>query len=160
MLDYTLVTTKATYRPITPIDVPAFIHLVTKYYTEELSLPPVPPDQILETVRELNRHKNEGSVLVFEKDDCLVGYCILMNRWSPARGGTALDIDELYVVPQQQEHGIAADFVSLLVKVAPKDCAAIRWEVRRGDKKSLALSRKLRFSDTGRTVMTVNVVHE
>jgi GNAT superfamily N-acetyltransferase len=159
MLDYTLVTTKATYRPITPVDIPGFIHLVTRCRGEEPSLPPVAPDRILATVRELDRHKKEGSVLVFEKDECLVGYCILLNRWSPTLGGTTLDIDEMYVAPEQQEHGIAADFVSLLVKVAPAECTAIRWEVRRGDRKSLALSRKLGFSDTGRSVVTVDVVH-
>ena len=131
MLDYTLVTTKATYRPLNAVDVPGFISLVTRSRQEEIPGEPLPPERVIALLHELARHKDRGVLLVFEAEERLIGYALLRNRWSMACGGPELAVDELYVVPEQRERGIASDFIALLKKVAPQDCMTIRWELPR-----------------------------
>lgn len=157
MLDYTLVTPKATYRAITPPDVPSFLRLVAGRYQEELPGTDISPDQVLTTVRELQRHKEKGSILVFEREESLIGYCILIPLWSNTYGGVLLVIDELYVAPIQREQGIAEDFITLLKKVAPRDCVAIRLEVSRAGRKAMSAWRKLGFAESGRATLTLKV---
>jgi GNAT superfamily N-acetyltransferase len=157
VLDYTLVTPKATYRAITPPDVPGFLRLVAGRYQEEFPGTDISSDQVLATVRELQRHKEKGSILVFEKEEILVGYCILIPCWSNRLGGMLLLIDELYVAAVQREKGIAEDFLALLKKVAPMDCVAIRLEVSRAGKKAMGSYRKLGFVESERASMTMMV---
>lgn len=154
MLDYTLVTPKAAYRPFLPTDLPAFIRLVTSYYREDVPGTTITPDRILATVRELNRHKDKGSVLLFEKGQTLIGYCIMINYWSNEYGGNLLMIDELYVVPEERSRGIATDFLELLQKVAPKDCVALQLEVNRSNRKAMRLYSLLGFETSERVIMT------
>ena len=157
MLDYTLVTPKATYRPITPTDVPGFLKLAAGRFREEAPETPISAEQILLTVRELQRHKEKGSILVFEREECLVGYCILIPCWSNTRGGMLLVIDELYVAPAQREQGIAEDFITLLKKAAPRDCVGLRLEVPRGGRKAMSSWRNLGFDESERATLTLKV---
>jgi len=153
MLDYTLVTTKATYRQVTPVDLPGLAKLASACWQEERR-EGTAPDRIIATVRELDRHKIKGSVLVFEKDEFLVGYCILIPSWSNERGGTIVSVDELYVVPSHRAHGLEEDFIALLQKVAPQDCVGIRVELGRDARRRAAAYRKLGFRESGGTVMS------
>jgi ribosomal protein S18 acetylase RimI-like enzyme len=154
VLDYTLVTPKAAYRPLLPADLPFFMRLVTSYYREDLPERSITPDRILATVKELVRHKDRGSVLLFEKGETLIGYCILINYWSNEHGGNLLVIDELYVVPEERSRGIETDFLDLLQKVAPRDCVAVQLEVERGNKKLMRLYEQLGFQKSDRVIMT------
>jgi hypothetical protein len=154
MLDYTLVTTKATYRLVTPVDLPGLVKLASSCYREERRRDGMNPESIIATVRELDRHRIKGSVLVFEKDEYLVGYCILIPSWSNERGGTIISVDELYVTPGQRANGIEEDFVALLQKVAPQDCVGIRIELGRGARKRVDAYRKLGFRESGGSVMS------
>jgi GNAT superfamily N-acetyltransferase len=153
MLDYTLVTTKATYRQVTPVDLPGLAKLASSCWQEERREGEA-RDRIIATVREMDRHTLKGSVLVFEKDEFLVGYCILIPSWSNERGGTIISVDELYVVPSHREHRLEEDFIALLKKVAPQDCVGIRVELGRDARRRAAAYRRLGFRESGGTVMS------
>ena len=157
MLDYTLVTPKATYRPITPTDVPGFLHLSAGRFREEAPELEISADQVLLTVRELQRHKEKGSILVFEREECLVGYCILIPCWSNTHGGMLLVIDELYVAPAQRKQEIAEDFITLLKKAAPRECVGLRMDLPRAGRKAMSSWRKLGFNESERATLTVKV---
>jgi hypothetical protein len=157
MLDYTLVTTKATYRPLNPVDVPAFVSLVARHHREEVSGASLPPERVLALLQELDRHKDRAALLVFEVEESLAGYALLRPRWCTAQGGPDLAVEELYVVPEQRGREIAADFLGLMKKVAPQDCRRILWEAPRGDRKSLDSCRKLGFRETGKVMFSVDV---
>ena len=157
MLDYTLVTPKATYRPIAPTDVPGFLHLAAGRFREEAPGLEISADRILLTIQELQRHKEKGSILVFEREERLVGYCILIPCWSNAHGGMLLVIDELYVAPAEREQRIAEDFITLLKKAAPRECVGLRLEVRHAGRKAISAWRKLGFDETEGTTLTLKV---
>ena len=157
MLDYTLVTPKATYRPLTPTDVPSFLRLAAGRFQEEAPEMQMTADRVLLTVRELQRHKEKGSILVFEREESLVGYCILIPCWSNTHGGVLLLIDELYVAPAQRAQGIAEDFIALLKKAAPQDCVGLRLEVSHAARKAIGSWRKLGFSRWEGASLTLKV---
>jgi GNAT superfamily N-acetyltransferase len=160
MLDYTLVSTKATYRLLTPTDVPAYVALVQARYREERPGVYLTPAAILATVRELEHDRLKGTVFVFEADQALTGYSILINRWSNERGGTVIEVDELYVVPARRADGIAEDFLTLLSRVVPAGTVAIDRAIDRRSKRERAVCRQLGFEETGRVLFSLRVPPE
>jgi GNAT superfamily N-acetyltransferase len=157
MLDYTLVTTKATYRPLNPVDVPAFIHLLTRQHREELSGEPLPPERVLAFLQEMEHHKDRGALLVFEVEESLAGYALLRPRWCTEAGAPELCVEELYVVPEQRGREIAADFLALMKKVSPQGCRRILLEAPREDRKGIDACRKLGFKESGRVILSLDI---
>ena len=155
MLDYTLVTTQATYRPLAPTDVSAFVALVTRRYREERVPEPLPPGHVLALLQDLDRYKERGALLVFEVEESLAGSAIMRPRWCTVLGGPELVIEELYVAPEHRGRDLASDFIALLKKVTPQDCRRITWETPRGEKKNMDACRRLGFKDTGRVIFSV-----
>jgi GNAT superfamily N-acetyltransferase len=154
MLDYTLVTPKATYRPLAPRDLPGYVAMVQAFYRETRPDREFSAEQALATVRELGKRKDRGSILLFEREEECVGYAILVTSWSNEHGGAVLAIDELFVAPAHRGKGIASDFISLLGRVAPEECVRISLEVHRRNRGALALSKKLGFEPSNRSVLT------
>jgi GNAT superfamily N-acetyltransferase len=154
MLDYTLVTPQATYRPLTPRDLPGYVAMVQAFYRETRPDREFSAEQALTTVRELGKRKDRGSILVFEREEECVGYVILVTSWSNEYGGAVLSIDELFVARPHRRKGIASDFISLLGRVAPEDCVRICLEGDRRNRAALALYKKLGFESMDRTVLT------
>jgi hypothetical protein len=154
MLDYTLVTTRATYRLLTPQDVPFFLRLARANHAEKRDAQPFDTQKILATVKELQPVRGRGSVYVFEREQKLVGYCILVNCWSSGQCGTVLVADELYVVPDQRAEEIAEDFLGLLLKVAPEGTSSIRIEMPRTGRRKASPFAKLGFRDSGLSVFS------
>ncbi len=160
MLDYTLVSAKATYQLLTPVDVPAYVAIVQARYREERPGVHLTPASILATVRELEHDRLKGTVFVFEAEQSLIGYSILVNRWSNERGGNVIEADELYVVPGRRAGGIAADFLTLLSRVVPSGTVAIDRIIDRRNKSERASCRQLGFEETGRELFSLRVPPE
>jgi hypothetical protein len=160
MLDYTLVTTKATYRLLTPQDVPFFLEMIRAARTERREAPPFDAQKVLATVKELQPSRGKGSVYVFEREQKLVGYCILVNCWSTEESGTVLVADELYVTPGQRAEEIAGDFLTLLQKVAPEGATSIRIEVPRAARRSADPFVKIGFRESDKSALTMRITRE
>jgi L-amino acid N-acyltransferase YncA len=160
MLDYTLVTTKATYRLLTPLDIPLFLELVKAQRAERRDGPPFEVQKVLAAVKELQPARGRGSVYVFEREQKLVGYCMLVNFWSTDQCGTVLVVDEMYVVPTLRSEEIASDFLALLAKVAPAGTTSIRVEVPRAARKSAAAFVKLGFHESDKSALTMRVTRQ
>jgi GNAT superfamily N-acetyltransferase len=161
MLDYTLVSAKATYRLLTPQDVPIFLRLAQAAWAERQDLPPFDPQRVLATVKELQPARGKGTVYVFEREQRLAGFCFLVNCWSSAECGTVIVADELYVQPELRHLDLAGDFLLLLAKVAPKGSTSIRIELYSGrlrDRRaSVAAYTKLGFRRSGRDVLSLRI---
>jgi hypothetical protein len=161
MLDYTLVSAKATYRLLTPQDVPIFLRLAQAAWAERQDLPPFDPQRVLATVKELQPARGKGTVYVFEREQRLAGFCFLVNCWSSAECGTVIVADELYVQPELRHLDLAGDFLLLLAKVAPQGSTSIRIELSSGrlrDRRaSTAAYPKLGFRRSGRDVLSLRI---
>ncbi len=161
MLDYTLVSAKATYRLLTPQDVPIFLRLAQAAWAERRDLPPFDPQRVLATVKELQPARGKGSVYVFEREQRLAGFCYLVNCWSSAECGTVLVADELYVEPHLRALDLAGDFLLLVAKVAPQGSTSIRIELANGRPRdrlaSAAAYARLGFRKSGRDVLSLRI---
>jgi GNAT superfamily N-acetyltransferase len=153
MLDYDLVTSKASYRLPRRDDLPELLRLAAAFAAER---PPgdASPDRMLATVQELSRHPDRGSIFLFERKQDCVGYCILVTHWSNAYGGTVLRIDELYIEPGHRGEGIAEDFLELLGRVAPPGTCAIQLDASVGDKGMITLCARAGFEAKNGRIMT------
>ena len=156
MLDYTLVSTKATYRLLTPQDMPIFLKLVQAERAERRDATPFDLNRVLLTIKELQPARGKGTIYVFEREQRLVGYCMLTSCWSSDQCGNVLVADELYVMPEMRVDGIAEDFLGLLLKVAPEGTTSVRVEVPKGRRNTAALE-KLGFKESARSVLSMRV---
>jgi GNAT superfamily N-acetyltransferase len=155
MLDYNLVTPKATYRMVRPDDIPVLKRLVAAFYLETpYGTRSRGHGDIEATVRELGRNKEKGTLFVFEKDERIVGYAILINYWSNEFGATLLMLDEIYVLPEERGNGISGDFIDLLAKVAPQDAVLMQLEMDPSNKRLVKFYKECGFVPTKALVMT------
>ena len=156
MLDYTLVSPKATYRILTPADMPIFLRLVQAARAEKGGPNLFDPGPVLATIKELQPRKGRGSIFVFERGQTLAGYCMLVNCWSSEQCGTVLVADELYVSPGHRDQGLAEDFLLLLAKVAPEGSTSIRIELPRG-RRNAAPFAAIGFRESGRDTLSLPI---
>ena len=154
MLDYNLVSSLATYRMPRPDDLPLLVELVGRFHLETQTGLAPGRAQIMATLKELNANRRAGSFFVFEKDEEVVGYGILANRWSNGLGGQVLHVDELYVRPGRRGRGIASDFLGLIAKVAPADAAAITITLAPGLRRVPGFLRRLGYVEAGSRMMS------
>lgn len=154
MLDYTLVSSLATYRMPKPQDIDQLVAMVERFHAETRSGRDVGRPQVLATLKELNAHRRSGSWFVFELEEEVVGYCLIANRWCNGLGGIVLRVDELYVRPGRRGRGIASDFLGLLAKVAPADTVALEIGLPSADRKARGLLGRLGYVDAGGRVMS------
>ena len=145
MLNYDLVTSKACYRIPRRDDMPLLLRLAAKMASERKEAED-PQERMLRTVRELSRHPDRGAIFLFEKDQDLVGYCVLVNYWSSAHGGTVIRVEELFLDKGYRDAGIAEDFLALIAKVAPPGTRAIRLDSSPKDKLTLKICERAGFS--------------
>jgi diamine N-acetyltransferase len=157
VLDYTLVSPRATYRMPTPRDVPAIVRLAQAFHREIGRREELPAEHVMATLGEMERNRERGSLYVFERDGEAAGYAILVPSWSNELGGMVVAVDEIYVAPAHRRKGVAGDFLGLLVKVAPQGVAAIQVEVDRSNRAAVGLYKALGYRDTGRRVLTAPV---
>ncbi|HYW83524.1 MAG TPA: GNAT family N-acetyltransferase [Spirochaetia bacterium] len=159
MLDYDLVTSKACYRLPRRDDMPVLLRLAAQSTAERTGRTPDEgsPERILQTVKELSRHPDRGTVFLFERGQDLVGYCILVTHWSNAYGGTVLRIDELFIDRDHRAEGIVEDFLELLARVAPPGTCAIQIDADAKDKWTAALCARAGFLADNARILTRRV---
>ncbi len=159
MLDYSLVTPKAAYRPVRRDEIDTLTALAARFYDEGPTEKPFRLKNLESTVDELARHPEKGTVFVIETGNDLAGYAIVINSWSNEYGGNILNIDELYLLPAHRRQGIASDFIGLLARVAPAGTVAIQLEVSRSNKGAAGFYKKLGFTVL-RNVLMIKEISE
>jgi GNAT superfamily N-acetyltransferase len=154
MLDYNLVSSLATYRMPRPDDLPLLVEMAGRFHAETRTGLDVDRTRVMATLKELNANRRAGSYFVFEREEDVVGYGILSNRWSNGLGGQVLHVDELFVRPGRRGRGIASDFLGLIAKVAPADAAAITITLPPGMRRAPGFLRRLGYAEAPSRVMS------
>ena len=161
MLDYTLVSPKATYRLLTPQDMPLFLRMAQAAWARKRDVPPFDLQRVLATVKELQPARGKGTVYVFEREQRLAGFCYLVGCWNSVECGTVLIADELYVEPDFSHLDLGCDFLLLVARVAPQGSTSIRIEMPgagpRDRRKNAAAYTRLGFKESGGTALTLRI---
>ena len=114
-------------------------------------------EKIERTFRRLQQHPDNGCVLVFEWQQQLIGYALLINFWSNEYGGNVLNIAELYVLEAFRAQGIGSHFIRYLQETNFNDCVALELEVLTYNTSAFQLYWKLGFQASDRRHLLLRV---
>ena len=116
--------------------------LVNELYQSYSGRGRVKPD-ISRPFAEFERSPDKGRILVFEHEEQVVGYAIILFFFSNEFGGDVIDIDELLIDSRHRGSGAGSQFftwleseyprcVALTLQVAPYNTGACKLYERRG----------------------------
>jgi len=110
-------------------DYSELLNIVLELYREDPAGEPITEEKIRKTVNELNRQPGKSKIYIFEEQNMIIGYCILIFYWSNEFGGNILNIDEIFVKEKWRNKGICTRFLNMLYEKFNHSVAAFRLEV-------------------------------
>jgi ribosomal protein S18 acetylase RimI-like enzyme len=122
-------------------------------YVEDPPAIPVDPQRFPTTIDFLLAEPSRGSVVVFADGPAVRGYAILIPYWSNEYGGTILYVDELFVIPECRNRGVARQFFEHLARSKPFDAVAIALEVSPANERAQRLYESLGFTRRRNTIL-------
>ena len=88
---------------------------------------------------------HQGTVLVVESGNSIIGYALLINFWSNEYGGNVVNIDELFISKEYRSQGIASNLIKFLAKSKFANAVNIQLEVTPDNIKARRLYERLGF---------------
>lgn len=122
-------------------------------YAEEIKGEEMSVVKIANTVNKLTREPNRGCIYIFEQQDNLIGYAILIYFWSNEFGGEILNIDELFVKKEYRGQGIGRKFFEFLSKEFKNKAVAFCLETTKESHNAYNFYQKLGFREHKNTVL-------
>jgi GNAT superfamily N-acetyltransferase len=84
-------------------------------------------------IEHLITHPSTGQIVLFIEGSELRGYALLVPYWSNEFGGTLLFVDELFVLPEFRNRGIARSFFGYVAEELPFNPVALGLAVNPGN---------------------------
>ena len=132
------------FRPFQDRDFEFLVSYMFGLYEEDPGGEEMELEKIQKTIQTLRERPSLGEIVVFEMDQQIVGYALLINYWSNEYGGMIVNLDELYVQKAFRNQGIASRFIQYLVNRSEEEIA-FELEVMPNNKKALKLYLSLGF---------------
>jgi GNAT superfamily N-acetyltransferase len=112
----------------------------------------LPDDAIAEAAGGMIRRPQRGQFLIARAGDALVGFAALSFLWTLERGGRAVWLDELYVVPERRSQGIGAALLGAALDAArAAGAVAVDLEIESDYARASTLYRRAGFTPLERT---------
>jgi GNAT superfamily N-acetyltransferase len=102
--------------------------------------------KIRDTVQELIRHPEKGTISIFRVGEAVVGYSIVIYYWSNEFGGNIALIDECYVKPSWRDKGIGTSFIKYVSAAKAACLKGIGAEVTPVNKRAVAFYSRQGFT--------------
>ena len=102
------------FRSCTEADLLIVQNHVLSLYSKDPNYLEMTPDKIQNTFQEFTLRPEKGRIIVFEIDNTIVGYAILVFFWSNEFGGDVIEVDELFVQSNYRNRGIGKTFLHWL----------------------------------------------
>lgn len=126
-------------------DLAAITPMALAFYAEETYDAPMTAAKISRTLQELSEHPAKGQVWVFDGENTVIGYAIIIHYWSNEYGGNIAVIDEIYTLPEWRRRGIARDFIEFIATLPALDAVALMLEVVPTHQGAMAYYQRLGF---------------
>lgn len=132
-------TEKPSFRLYRPGDFPALVTMVTALYREDPPGEAMNAAKVMRTVTMLSRAPERGRIVIFDMNNEVAGYAIVIHCWSNEFSGDIHLLDEMYIMPHKRNLGIGTAFLQhllgqidesvkgLLVEVTPDNHGALRF---------------------------------
>src|SRR5262249_51675533 len=95
------------------------------------------------TFRELAQKPDKGRLIVFEADDEVIGYCIVIFFWSNEYSGNLIEIDELYIAEEWRGAGIGTALFAWFESALAENLAGFTLQVGHHNAGALRLYERL-----------------
>jgi ribosomal protein S18 acetylase RimI-like enzyme len=125
--------------------------MVFALYKEDRGVNPITDEKISNTVTKLAKNPNKGVIMIFEENDVIIGYSILIPYWSNEYGGDIMHIDEIYVKGEHRRRGAATRFFDYVSREFKGKVVALQLEVSPSRSELIDFYRKRGFSKTKNT---------
>jgi ribosomal protein S18 acetylase RimI-like enzyme len=122
------------------------IAMMRALFDEDPPSSPVDPTRFPATVETLLAEPSRGTILVIEERAVTRGYAILIPYWSNEFGGTIVYVDELFVMPEARNRGIAHQLFEFLSRTKPFGAIALALEVSPANERAQRLYTSIGFS--------------
>ncbi len=106
----------------------------------EMTLP-----NIQATFWEFTNKPQKGRIVVFEMDNTVVGYAIVVFFWSNEYGGDFIEIDELFVQEDDRGNGIGTAFFEWIEKTWAKKAVALSLQATPSNERAVAFYQRRGF---------------
>lgn len=133
------------FRKFKKSDSEAVARLIKRLYRDDPGEKTMVQKKIYNTFDLFSEHPDFGEIMVFEHENKLVGYAILINYLSNEYGGIVTVIDELFVQKKSRGKGIGTNFINYLVQSKFGNSVAIQLEVSPHNNRARALYERLGF---------------
>lgn len=105
------------------------VSLIHSLYNEDPDGEAMTDDKIAATIQFLSDNPRSGEILLFTKNETVLGYSILINYWSNEFGGLILFVDELYLKSEYRNKNIGTDFLKFIFNKKNEGYKALFLEV-------------------------------
>ncbi|TWH54003.1 GNAT family N-acetyltransferase [Dulcicalothrix desertica] len=122
-------------------------------YAEDIQGEQMSVVKIANTVNKLTEEPNRGCIYIFEHQENLIGYAILIYFWSNEFGGDILNIDELFVKKEYRRQGVGRKFFDFLSKEFKNKVVAFCLETTKESHNAYNFYQKLGFREHKNTVL-------
>ena len=116
------------FQPLTPAHRADYLALVQAFYGSDAVDHPIPLSHAEATFDAIAHGSPFLAGYLFLHAGQAAGYALLMKTWSQEAGGLVVWLDELYIAPAFQGHGLGSAFLRALPDLFPT-AAAFRLEV-------------------------------
>src|SRR3989338_1655678 len=137
---------KVRYRPMKKGEERIVRQYIKGLFLEDPTPQGMSDEKIKKTIKTLLKHKEKGTIMVFESEKELLGYAILINFWSNEYGGNIVYIDELFVKKEWRGKGVATNFIQYLVKKKVNNAVSLFLEVTPQNKGAEELYKRRGFN--------------
>ena len=134
------------YRPMKKGEEEIVTQYIKGLFLEDPTPQGMSDEKIKKTIKTLLKHKEKGTIIVFEVGKEIIGYSILINFWSNEYGGNIVYIDELFVKKEWRGKGVATNFIQYLVKKKVNNAVSLFLEVTPQNKGAEELYKRRGFN--------------
>ena len=120
-----------------------------EFYSGDAVLHPVPEEYFQRTFDALMENTPFAAAYIIEQDGVTAGYALLAKSFSQEAGGIVIWIEELYIRPEFQGHGLGTAFFRFLEAQNDGTVKRYRLEYEPANVRGAALYRRLGFTPLG-----------
>lgn len=136
-------------RPIAPADRQSYLAMCREFYSGDAVLHPVPEEYFARTFDALMENTPFAAAYIIEQDGAAAGYALLAKSFSQEAGGIVVWIEELYIRPEFQGHGLGTAFFRFLEAQNDGTVKRYRLEYEPDNVRGAALYRRIGFTSLG-----------
>jgi GNAT superfamily N-acetyltransferase len=100
------------------------------------------------TFWEFTNKPDKGRIVVFDRDNLVVGYAIIVFYWSNEYGGDFIEVDELFVREADRCNGIATTFFDWLEQTWHEKAVALSIQTTPANDRVLTFYQRLGFKNS------------